>query len=144
MNYEIALIGATGNVGSRILTELLNRGHEVTGIARHPEKLLPRANLTAKCGGANDEEGLAGLLSGHNAVISAGRFVSVNPRTLIAALKKAEVRRLLVVGGAGSLEVAPAAHHCCYPEAGQDFYARLGSSRPNHDQVFFVSGVRKS
>jgi putative NADH-flavin reductase len=102
---KIALIGATGNVGSRILTELLNRGHEVTGIARHPEKLLPQANLTAKRGDANDEEGLAGLLSGHDAVISAGRFVSVNPQTLIAAVKKANVSRLLVVGGAGSLEV---------------------------------------
>lgn len=43
---KIALIGATGNVGSRILTELLNRGHEVTGIARHPEKLSPQPNLT--------------------------------------------------------------------------------------------------
>ena len=47
------------------------------------------------------------LLRGHNAVISAGRFVSVNPRALIAAVKKAGVPRLLVVGGAGSLEVAP-------------------------------------
>jgi putative NADH-flavin reductase len=103
---KIALIGATGNVGSRILTELLNRGHEVTGIARHPEKLPPKANLTAKRGDANDEDGLARLLSGHDAVISAGRFVSVNPQTLIAALKKANVNRLLVVGGAGSLEVA--------------------------------------
>ena len=103
---KIALIGATANVGSRILTELLNGGHEVTGIARHPEKLLPQANLTAKCRDANDENGLAGLLSGHNAVISASRFVSVNPQTLIAALKKANVSRLLVVGGTGSLEVA--------------------------------------
>jgi putative NADH-flavin reductase len=103
---KIALIGATGNVGSRILTELLNRRHEVTGIARHPEKLPPKANLTAKRGDANDEDGLARLLSGHDAVISAGRFVSVNPQTLIAALKKANVNRLLVVGGAGSLEVA--------------------------------------
>jgi len=103
---KTALIGATGNVGSRILAELLRRGHEVTGIARHPEKLPPQANLVAQRGDANDEDGLAGLLSGHDAVISAGRFVSVNPQTLIAALKKANVNRLLVVGGAGSLEVA--------------------------------------
>ena len=60
-----------------------------------------------KRGDANDEEGLAALLRGHEAVISAGRFVSVDPRALIAAVKKAGVPRLLVVGGAGSLEVAP-------------------------------------
>ena len=60
-----------------------------------------------KRGDANDEEGLAALLRGHEAVISAGRFVSVDPRALIAAVKKAGVPRLLVVGGASSLEVAP-------------------------------------
>ena len=104
---KVALIGPTGNVGSRILAELLRRGHEVTGIARHPERLPSQSHVTVKRGDANDEDGLAALLTGHDAVISAGRFISVNPRALIAAVKKAGVKRLLVVGGAGSLEVAP-------------------------------------
>ena len=104
---KIALIGATGNVGSRLLAELLRRGHEITGIARHPERLQPQPHVIVKRGDANDEQGLAKLLIGHDAVISAGRFVSVNPRSLIAAVKMAGVKRLLVVGGAGSLETEP-------------------------------------
>jgi uncharacterized protein len=104
---NVALIGPTGTVGSRLLAELLRRGHDVTGIARDPEGLPAQPRLTVKRGDANDEDGLAALLRGHDAVISAGRFVSVNPRALVAAVRKAGVPRLLVVGGAGSLEVAP-------------------------------------
>jgi len=104
---KVALIGASGNVGSSILAELLSRGHEVTGIVRHPEKLPVREGLTAKRGDVNDEAGLARLLAGHDAVISAVRFQSANPQSLIDAVKRAGVKRLLVVGGAGSLEVAP-------------------------------------
>lgn len=104
---KVALIGASGNVGSRILTELLNRGHEVTGIVRHPEKLQRHDRLVVKKGDINDEGGLAPLLAGHDAVITAVKFQSANPQSLIGAVKRAGVNRLLVVGGAGSLEVAP-------------------------------------
>ena len=104
---KVALIGATGNVGSRILTELLSRGHEVTGIMRHPEKLQPHDRLVAQRGDINDEAGLAQLLARHDAVISSVKFQPVEPRILIEAVKRAGVKRLLVVGGAGSLEVAP-------------------------------------
>jgi hypothetical protein len=104
---KVALIGPTGNVGSRILTELLRRGHEVTGIARHTEGVPVQPHVTAKQGDATDEESLSRLLPGHDALISAGRFISISPRAIIAAVKKAKVKRLLSVGGAGSLEVAP-------------------------------------
>jgi putative NADH-flavin reductase len=104
---EIALIGATGNVGSKILAELLDRGHDVTGIVRHPEKLQPHPKLIGKRGDINDEVALAQLLSGHDAVISSVRFLSSDPHVLLRAVKRAGVERLLVVGGAGSLEVAP-------------------------------------
>jgi putative NADH-flavin reductase len=76
---KVALIGASGNVGSRILTELLNRGHEVTAIVRHPERLPPRAGLTVKQGDVNEEAGLAQILEGHDAVISSVRFQSTAP-----------------------------------------------------------------
>ena len=104
---RVALIGASGNVGQRLLAELLNRRHEVTGIVRHPEKLPLREGLTAKRGDINDEASLTPLLGGHDAVISAVKFQSANPQRLIGAVKKAGITRLLVVGGAGSLEVAP-------------------------------------
>ena len=105
---KIALIGATGHVGSRILSEALRRGHQVTAIARNLEKLKAQPGLIPKTGDAKDAGRLAKLLAGHEAVISALRFFqSVSPQKLIGAVKNAGVKRLLVVGGAGSLEVAP-------------------------------------
>src|SRR5215213_8241614 len=103
---KVALIGASGQVGTRILAELLGRGHDVTGIVRHPDRLPPHARLTARSGDVTNEAGLAPLLSGHDAVISSVKFQATDPRVLIAAVKRAGVPRLLVVGGAGSLEVA--------------------------------------
>lgn len=102
---KVALIGATGNVGSRILAEALRRGHAVTAIARNPGKLKPQAGVTPQAGDVNNPAQLKGLIAGHDAVVSAVRFQLLKPRALIAALKEAELKRLLVVGGAGSLEV---------------------------------------
>lgn len=104
---KVALIGATGNVGSRLLAELLSRGHAVTAIARHPEKVPARPGVTPKRGDVHEKAGLAPLLAGHDAVISAVRFSASDPHLLIGAMKAAGVPRYLVVGGAGSLEVAP-------------------------------------
>lgn len=104
---KVALIGASGSVGSRILTELLRRHHEVTAIVRHPEELQLYEGMTAKRGDINDEGGLVTLLSGHDACITSVKFQTMEPVSLIEAVKRASVKRLLVVGGAGSLEVAP-------------------------------------
>jgi len=104
---KIALIGASGHVGSRLLTELLNRGHTVTGIARDAAPLASRPGMVAKVGDATRPAQLTPLLVGHDVVISATRFQSSDPNALIAAVKQAGVQRLMVVGGAASLEVAP-------------------------------------
>ncbi|MEQ9878520.1 NAD(P)-dependent oxidoreductase [Pectobacterium aroidearum] len=104
---HIALIGASGDAGSRILKELSDRGHTVTAIARHPEKIASLPNVTAKQGDALDKDALVALFKGHDAVVSAVKFGSSDPATLIAAVKAAGVKRYLVVGGAGSLEIAP-------------------------------------
>ena len=103
---KVALIGITGRVGSRLAAELLKRGHAVTGIARNLDKVEARAGLTVKRGDATAASTLAPLLAGHDAVMSASRFQTSDPAALIDAVKKAGVKRLLVVGGAGSLEVA--------------------------------------
>jgi hypothetical protein len=79
----------------------------VIAIARHPEKVPAQRGVTPKHGDVSDKAGLTSLLAGHEAVISAVRFVASDPRTLIEAVKAAGVPRYLVVGGAGSLEVAP-------------------------------------
>jgi putative NADH-flavin reductase len=114
---KIALIGATGAVGSRLLAEALRRRHTVTAIARAPVKLSPKAGLTVTKGDATDEAGLAGLLRGHDVVFSAFNGQRGSPdyresvgkvyQAILSATKKAGVKRLLVVGGAGSLEAAP-------------------------------------
>ena len=104
---KIVVIGASGRAGSRIITEALARGHQATAIARNPEKIEVRGGVTAKKGDLNHAESLAPLLKGHDAVISAARFIGANAASLIAAVKKSGVKRLLVVGGAASLEVAP-------------------------------------
>jgi putative NADH-flavin reductase len=132
---KIALIGASGNVGSRVLDEALRRGHTVTAIVRHPEKLAARKGLTAARGDVTEPDSLAALLRGHDAVVSSVHFVDSDPRKLCDAVRAAGVRRLLVVGGAGSLEVAPGVQLVDTPDfrdewkpeatAGRDFLAAL-------------------
>ena len=104
---KIAVIGASGNAGSRLSAELASRGHSVTAIARHPEKIASGANVTPTRGDVMDQAGLARLLAGHDAAISSVHFLASDPVKLIAAAKESKVGRYLVVGGAGSLEVAP-------------------------------------
>ncbi|MEP9366062.1 NAD(P)-dependent oxidoreductase [Xanthobacter sp. VNH20] len=104
---KIALVGASGAVGSRILHELAARGHQVTAIARDPSRIPAAPGVTAVAGDARRPEALAPLLAGHDAVVSSIHFTDVDAAALIAAVKAAGVRRYLVVGGAGSLEVAP-------------------------------------
>lgn len=113
---KIAVIGA-GNIGRVVIGEALSRGHTVTAIVRDPAKLtLSHPALSAAAGDVTDAASIAAAVAGHDAVVSAigpnhaiGN-IDILPQsvsTLIAALKQAGVRRLLVVGGAGSLEVAP-------------------------------------
>jgi putative NADH-flavin reductase len=101
---NIALIGATGNVGSRILAEALRRSHSVTGIARNPDTMAPRAGLALVAGDVAYPAILGTLLAGHDAVVSSVRFQDSDPNALIGAVRQSGVKRYLVVGGAGSLK----------------------------------------
>ncbi|MGX9963779.1 NAD(P)-dependent oxidoreductase [Roseomonas sp. F4] len=104
---NIALIGATGQAGSKILAELSARGHHVTAIVRNPEKVPALPGVTARKGDVFDGPGLAALLAGHDLAISSVHFLQSDAATLVGAVRQAKVPRYLVVGGAGSLEVAP-------------------------------------
>ena len=104
---HIALIGASGSAGSRILTELSDRGHKVTAIARNPERIAALPGVVKKKGDVYDKEGLSALLKGHHAVISSVHFLTSDPNILVETVRASGVKRYLVVGGAGSLEVAP-------------------------------------
>jgi hypothetical protein len=114
---KVALLGATGFVGSALLKEAHDRGHVVTAIVPDPEKLEEREGLTAKAGDVYDTASLATLIGGNEAIISAFNPGWKNPdlyddqvrgtASIIAAIKKAGITRVLWVGGAGGLEVAP-------------------------------------
>jgi putative NADH-flavin reductase len=114
---KIAIIGASGFIGSYIRDEALARGHLVTAIVRHPEKITvqnPRLTVV-KADILKDK--VDELVKGHDGVISAYNPGWKNPdiyneqiegyKRIISGVKKSGIKRLLVVGGAGSLEVAP-------------------------------------
>jgi putative NADH-flavin reductase len=112
---KVALYGATGKSGSRILKELVSRGHRVTAIARDPAKLpQPGAGVLVKQDDLSDPKRIAAAVDGADAVISAyappqdqpDEIVGVTQRQ-VDALSQAPNARLIVVGGAGGLNVAP-------------------------------------
>lgn len=115
---KVVLIGASGFVGTAILRELLLRGHEVTAIVRHPEKIkVTHPNLSVVKADVSDVEAIAATCKGKDAVISAYNPGWDNPHIyedtqrnyplILKAVKQAGVKRLLCVGGAGTLFCAP-------------------------------------
>ncbi len=116
---RLVLFGATGNIGQRIVAEAISRGHEVIGVVRDPTQAKsPDPKLTLVKGDATDAASVATVSRGADAIVSA---ISPRPsarhkraaslvdaaRALIAGARTANVKRLIVVGGAGSLEVSP-------------------------------------
>jgi uncharacterized protein len=137
---KCALIGTTGFVGKAILIELLDRDHFVTAIARHPEKLgIHHPSLTTKAGNMLDTQQVVALVKGHDAVISAYNPGWTNPRiyeqylegaqAIQAGVKMAGVKRLLVIGGAGSLEIKPGMQLVDTPEFPAQFKAGASGAR---------------
>ena len=103
---RVAVLGASGRAGSEIVKELAARGHEVLAVARRAGAVPSGIGITAQAGDASDPAALASLIAGNDAVISALHF-DIPAETLLAAVRQAGVPRLLVTGGAASLEVAP-------------------------------------
>ena len=116
---KIVVIGATGNVGKRVIAESLRRGHEVVGVVRDPAAVQsPDSRVRLVKGDATNAGSVAGVVKGADAVVSAisprpnarglpAPSLAANSRALIDGLQKAGVKRVLYVGGASSLEVAP-------------------------------------
>jgi putative NADH-flavin reductase len=111
---KVVVYGATGNSGSEIVKELVSRGYEVTGVARNVDKLKGQSGVTAKTDDLSNVDAIAAIIKGADVVVSAyqppadrtDELVEVTKRQ-IEAVKKAGGARLVVVGGAGQLEVAP-------------------------------------
>lgn len=111
---KIVLYGATGRAGTRILRELLSRGHHVRAVTREPGALEPQKDMEISIDDLSDVSRTTEIMRGADAVISAyappqndtDRLVAVT-QLLVEAVSRSGVPRLLMVGGAGSLEVAP-------------------------------------
>lgn len=111
---KVVLFGASGMIGSRVLDELVRRGHSVIAVVRHPEKVKPADEVTVTQGDVTRPADVAAAAKDADAAVSAYSPPPTDPgmisdaaRALIAGLNEAGVKRLIVVGGAGSLEVAP-------------------------------------
>lgn len=112
---KVALIGATGFIGSAILSEALNRGHQVQALVSQPEKLAETEQLKVRGVDVFDTKALAAALAGVDLVISAfsghksadvAGYYRQGFDSILSAVKAAKVPRILVVGGAASLQVA--------------------------------------
>ncbi|MBP6894126.1 MAG: NAD(P)H-binding protein [Pseudacidovorax sp.] len=123
---NVALIGATGFVGAALLEELLARGHQVRALARTPSKLAARAGLTVVQADVLDAAQVAKAVAGSDAVVSAfnpgwehpdlyNQFLA-GSKAIAEGAKQAGVKRLIAVGGAGSLFVAPGVQLVDTPE----------------------------
>lgn len=115
---NVTLIGASGFVGTAILNELLARGHRVTAVVRNPGKIgIESPSLTVVQADVTDTSALVAACKGRDAVISAYNPGWTNPNIyeetlrnyplILEAVRQSGVRRLLCVGGAGTLFCAP-------------------------------------
>lgn len=133
---KIALIGATGFVGSAILNELADRKQEITAIARTPKDT---ANATWIAADIFNVDALAEILKGHDAVVNAYNPGWTNPniyddflagsKAIQEAVKKSGVKRYITIGGAGSLFVAPGLQAVDTPDFPKEFYAGATAAR---------------
>jgi len=137
---NIAIIGASGFVGSALVNEAVRRGHQITAISRHPENIPSDSDLvTTKSVDVNNKEALAGVLNGHDAVLTAFHPGRDDPnqykdyvnghKTIQSAVKKSGVDRWLVIGGAGSLYNDSGDQLVDTPEFPDDFKEEASAAR---------------
>ncbi|MGA9882440.1 MAG: NAD(P)-dependent oxidoreductase [Candidatus Acidiferrales bacterium] len=147
---KIAIIGASGFIGSKITEEALRRGHEVTGIVRNPSRLPQNPKLTGVAQNVSQGDKLARSLAGHDAVVSAwnaakdgsgpelyDRFVEGN-RAIIGAVKESGVKRLLVVGGASSLKTPEGVEFIDSPQFPASFEAAKPAMRGVREYYYLL------
>ena len=135
---NLAVIGATGYVGDAVVRELAARGHNITAFARNPAKVLAAANVRAVAADVTAAD-FAAQLAGFDAVVSAfnpgwtnpniGRDFRAGYAAILAAAKSAGVPYLLIVGGAGSLYIAPGVQVIDTPDFPKEIYDGANAAR---------------
>jgi putative NADH-flavin reductase len=144
---KVAIIGATGFVGSKILTEAISRGHSVTAISRRPENAPKLDHVRALKVEVTDVPNLTEALKGHDAVIhsaSPAREMEMDPKiktqleitdAILAATKAAGVKRMLAVGGAGTLKI-DGVRHIDRPDFPQQYIGGATAGAKNKERIF--------
>ena len=135
---KIAIIGATGFVGTALVNEFANRNHQVTAIARNP-KTASAENVTSTAADVYDTAAFANVLKGHDVVVSAFNPGWTNPniyddfiagaKAIQQAVKDAGVNRYIVIGGGGSLFVAPDVQAVDTHDFPKDYYPGASAAR---------------
>jgi len=135
---KVAIIGATGFLGSLLVKEFASRGHEITAISRNPSLDVPANVITVKAD-IFDTEALANILKGHNAIINAYNPGWTNPniyndfiagsKSIQEAVKQSGVKRFVTIGGAGSLFVAPGVQAVDGPDFPKEYYPGASAAR---------------
>lgn len=133
---KIAIIGATGFVGSAILNELADRKHNITAIARNPKDT---SNVNWVAADIFNTDALAETLKGNDVIISAYNSGWTNPniyddfiagsKAIQEAVKKSGVKRYITIGGAGSLFVAPGLQAVDTPDFPKEYYVAASAAR---------------
>ncbi|MCO6146748.1 NAD(P)-dependent oxidoreductase [Flavobacterium sp. NRK1] len=135
---KIAIIGATGFLGSNLVKEFSSRGHEITAISRNSSDDVPE-NVTVVKADIFNTDALANVLKGHDAIVSAYNPGWTNPdiyddfmkgsASLQQAVKQSGVKRYITIGGAGSLYIAPEKQLVDTPEFPKEYYAGASAAR---------------
>ncbi|HKK43946.1 MAG TPA: NAD(P)-dependent oxidoreductase [Balneolaceae bacterium] len=143
---NIAIIGASGFVGTALVKEAVRRGHKITAISRHPEE-IPSDNdqVTAQSVDINNKSNLADVLEGHDAVLTAFHPGRGKPneydeylkghKLIQETVKKTDVDRWLVIGGAGSLYNEDGEQLVDTPEFPDDFKTEATAARDYLDTL---------
>ncbi len=135
---KIAIIGATGFLGSLLVKEFASRGHEITAISRNPSEDVPE-NVTIVKADIFNTDALANILKGHNAIVNAYNPGWANPniyddfiagsKSIQDAVKQSGVKRYVTIGGAGSLYIAPDTQLVDTPQFPKEYLAGASAAR---------------
>ena len=136
---KVAIIGATGFVGQNLVEEFSNRGHQVLAIAKNTSAILKRENVKFMNVDINDTTSLLSALTGNDVVISAFNAGWTNPnlyndfltgsKNIQQTVKSANIQRFIIIGGAGSLFVAPNTQAVDTPNFPKEYHSGASAAR---------------
>jgi putative NADH-flavin reductase len=137
---NIVIVGASGFIGSALVKEAVGRGHRVTAIARDSQKIVPGPRIEAVGGDVTREESVFDALAEADVAIVSLPYHTIDTQALLNTLRKARVARVLFVGGAGSLEVAPGKLLIDTPTFPEEW---KGTAWAAQDLLYKLRGIRE-